>query len=344
MSKNEFKRHLDEPLFELLKAECENKKSLWRIIINEGDLFVFFRGHYLSVYYRGCCLFRIEDKSNELVYKIHYKYLIKLGLHEEFKKHLSGFAKRNPKFKKNYTHYIPFEEGRFNVTDILKKDFIKDFITAQCETMKCDTSEYEKRLFCSDLSVNEAFKNIKDASEYYSEGWEEKIGVHEILKDNNNILDIEIKLPNGQFDFVALQTVKNSIELVFFEAKPFRKVKVESLANQIAGYQKVLENEDKAKQIANSYRELCRQLNKLGNFDHLKPEYADKILNENCTLKINPKSRLVIFGYQEEDIGTTKWKNIYKELQVILPSTDTGERILMQCNPKRFTHGISSFK
>ncbi|MCX7098572.1 MAG: hypothetical protein NTV43_11790 [Methylococcales bacterium] len=196
------------------------------------------------------------------------------------------------------------------------------------------------------------FKDILGATKAY--GGIEKIGVHKIIRANQNIIDTEIAFSgaksdedddsgkkNSRIDFCAIQKEDGKLLLRFFEAKiysnkelkaePSRKIKVISQLNR---YHHILENQNA--DILSAYKKLIRNAadikgkNILGN---ILENYPD--IN---TLKIDPVPRLVIFGYDDDQ---KKGENFKKHMDALRAELGKS-RLLLKGDPKGFKAGISS--
>lgn len=79
---SEFKHGLSDKFIDHLTKEA-NKVSWWADVLNDTNLFIAVRNQYLNVYWRGQSLFRIELGPSGLRAKMHPKFLIDPGLHDE---------------------------------------------------------------------------------------------------------------------------------------------------------------------------------------------------------------------------------------------------------------------
>lgn len=196
-----------------------------------------------------------------------------------------------------------------------------------------------------------AMSTLKKSSKSYS--GVEKQGVHEILRSNNNIIDVEAALtkddenenrPAAQrIDFVALQRSAGSIELVFFEAKDYsnrtalRKGTGDAeVINQIERYEDLIK--EHSKEIKKSYRRVCQNLIDL----YPQKDKFEKIVKEvalGTNFQISSKLKLVIFSFDEDHKREgTKFNQHIDKLKAKLSK----ERVLLKGSAKKFTTGIKA--
>lgn len=187
----------------------------------------------------------------------------------------------------------------------------------------------------------------------------EKNGVQEIVKANNNIIDLEVALTqeaddrekddqgnvekedpsNPRIDFAALKQKSTGIELQFFEAKHFsytsvlrkRGKKDPKVIKQINDYEVLLKKY--APDIIKSYRTVCK------NYCDLLPlssiSESIKAVNRGKKLSVCIEPRLVIFGFDRDQQNGAIWRPHIEKLNRLLP-----DRVLCKGNPEKFTTGI----
>lgn len=212
-----------------------------------------------------------------------------------------------------------------------------------------------KQYFLSEIS---SIDTLKKTSKPYA--GLEKHGVHEIVKANNNVVDVEVALTqeaddrekdeqgnvekedssNPRIDFAAFRKTKNDIELQFFEAKHFSykgvlrirdKEKNPKVIKQIRDYEVLLNKYEG--NIKKSYKTVCYNLCELlpsSMISTVIKEVADK-----KDFRVCMEPRLVIFGFDEDQRTGDKWKPHIDKLNYLLPN-----RVLCKGNPKDFTNGI----
>lgn len=178
----------------------------------------------------------------------------------------------------------------------------------------------------------------------------EKTGVHDIIKSNRNIVDVEIALTGQKedelkptalrVDFAALQERAKSIELVFFEAKHFSNPELRAngsqtphVVGQVERYEKLVEQY--REQIESSYRRICENLVALKGIR--TPKIVRMVAEGKKPLSISARPRLVIFGFDEDQKNGKVWTHHRNKLHDMLGRN----RVLLRGNAKGFTNGIS---
>ena len=178
----------------------------------------------------------------------------------------------------------------------------------------------------------------------------EKTGVHEIIKSNRNVVDVEIALTGQKedelkptalrFDFAALQERAQTIELVFFEAKHFSNSELRANRNQtprvvgqVQRYEKLVHRY--REQIESSYRRICENLVALKGFR--APKIVQAVAEGRKPFLISSQPRLVIFGFDEDQKNGKVWGNHRDKLYDMLGR----DRVLLRGNARGFTSGIS---
>jgi len=201
----------------------------------------------------------------------------------------------------------------------------------------------------------EAVDDIKKSTKAY--GGIEKLGVHQIIRANPNIVDTEIALSeaksdkddsenkNSRIDFCAIQEEDGKLLLRFFEAKHYtnkelraeqgREIKV---IVQLERYRKSLKNQHDA--ILLAYKKLIRQTAAIEGVNILGKNWATHPgIN---TLEIDPEPRLVVFGFDQDQKDGVLFKKRMDALRAELDESPEKKRLLLKGDPKGFTSGISS--
>ena len=184
---------------------------------------------------------------------------------------------------------------------------------------------------------------------------DEKVGVHDIICANPNIIDVEIAFGTGQtdeagpqtqsIDFAAMQESNTDARLVFFEAKRFgnhaelRKSDddVPKVVRQIERYSRELKQNHDA--VIASYRHVC------GNMIALRgvaKQYEacttmlERIADGSGKLSVDVKPKLAVFGFDADQEDGTRWRPHHDKLRKLLDG-----RVLLCGNSKNFKRGIS---
>lgn len=87
-----FYRGLDDAFVEALNKEYD-KGGWWRTLVDDKDVFLAIRGNYINAYYRGCSLSKLSWQAGDILGEVHYKYLLRPSVHNEYVKVLGGEAK-----------------------------------------------------------------------------------------------------------------------------------------------------------------------------------------------------------------------------------------------------------
>jgi len=193
------------------------------------------------------------------------------------------------------------------------------------------------------------------AAEY---GGYEKAGVHRIVLSNTNIIDIEVAFSlnaddeinssANRIDFVALRTVGEVPELVFYEAKLFNNPEIRAkgaalppVLDQIADYGHLLAKHPI--DLIRSYRRVCGNLaSLLGVRDRYLTmlDMMQKLDDKKvpiAPLNLNEAVRLVVFGYDSDQDQGKIWKPHRAKLENSLVG-----RAFFRGDPAGFKRGIST--
>ena len=192
-----------------------------------------------------------------------------------------------------------------------------------------------KDFFTEDLTD---IDGLKRAAKPYAEL--EKIGVHNIVLLNWNILDVEIAFgerkgeganPSApRADFSILRKTEKGANIVFFEAKHFGKSKGTLRAKgdtkpkvicQIERYAGLLRRNRKA--IIDSYRRVCCNLLNLNGIDKRNPErhkLLHGVVDGSRQLHIDEEPELVVFGFDADQRDGENWRCHREKLKSQLES------------------------
>lgn len=299
-----FNRGLDNAFVAAFNGEYD--KGGWlRGLVDDSEIFLAIRENYVNFYYRGCSLLKLECLDGAMVGQIHYKYLLRSA---------------------SYNPYIKVLDGQ------------PDFRGG------------EKNLF---LHGFDEIGALKKAAKPYTEA--EKDGVHDILRANPNILDVEIAFGIGgtdeagasapRVDLAAIRTSDQYATIVLYEAKHFKNRqalradvdKVPKVVEQIENYRRLLEANRDA--VIDSYRLVCGNLLSLRGVAERHPirhAILRDIASGSLRLDLDPRPRLAVFGYDEDQRKGKKWRPHREKLRKQL-----GERFLSKGSCKGFVLGNS---
>ncbi len=299
-----FNRGLDSAFVAAFNKEYD--KGGWlRGLVDDSEIFLAIREHYVNFYYRGCSLLKLERLDAAMVGRVHYKYLLRPDSDDPYITVLDG----QPDFRGG-----------------------------------------ARNLFLRGLDDIGA---IKRAAEPYV--GTEKAGVHNIVRDNPNILDVEIAFgisgtdESGasapRVDFAAIRGAGQRATIVLYEAKHFSNRqalraegdRVPEVVKQIETYRGLLEANLDA--VITSYRRVCCNLLSLRGVAGHHPErhaMLKDIASGSRRLELDPHPRLAVFGYDADQRSGTNWEPHRKKLDKLL-----GGRLLRKGHSEQFVRGIS---
>ena len=78
-----FERGLDDD-FVCRLNELYRQDSWWKEMVDDRETFVGIRKNYVNVYFRGASLVRLKPSPDGIAASVHYKYLLRPRLHEEY--------------------------------------------------------------------------------------------------------------------------------------------------------------------------------------------------------------------------------------------------------------------
>lgn len=172
--------------------------------------------------------------------------------------------------------------------------------------------------FADQLSV----QDLKDAVKPHVR--DEKEGVHEILRNNPHVLDVEIAIrgEKARIDFAALQRGgEGQTHVVFYEAKHFGNEELRSkggnveVVEQIGEYRQVLERHHR--DIEKSY---CRVAENLCALEGARCRYRERhgLLKNKGRFVVKKEPRLVVFGFDEDQKCGSVWGEHKAKLKCLL--------------------------
>ena len=287
MTQATFSRGLRPQFVEQLNELYDRPESWWRTMMDTEDLLLAVRENYVNIYYRGCSLLKLEDRTgaSEPVGTTHYKYLLR------------------PEYSDRVRDVDHIFENKKEITIIDGKVNLPDA-----------AGEFA-HIFSRDLTNIDA---IKKAAILYAD--REKACVHNFAINNPNIIDLEIAFrgETGQMDFASFQNTGHNTEIVFFEAKMISNpdlradgCKDPKVIGQIQSYANLLRKTQK--EIVESYSRVCSNFVKLrGGIRcpevHEIPMSTQFMSVANRTgLIVNCAPRLVVF-VPEDHQPDKNWK------------------------------------
>jgi len=186
-----------------------------------------------------------------------------------------------------------------------------------------------------------ALRQLIDTALYYA--GDEKRGVATIAANHPNTIDVEMALPaNDQvdpavagvaprLDLVVLERTDDGVGLAFYEAKLFEngELRAENLRprvlDQLRTYAAYLEGQERRGQVIEAYRNACVILREIAEMrgsavGTLVHEVAE---NPWLHLDLDPKPRLIVFGYDASHPSHKHWLRHEKALR------DSGHALLL---------------
>jgi hypothetical protein len=167
----------------------------------------------------------------------------------------------------------------------------------------------------------------------------EKSGVHEVLRANETVLDVEAALvtPEGvtrRVDFVNLEARDGVIKLVFYEAKCFdnpelrARDKAPPVLAQLDAYEALLI--DQERDVLGAYRDAIEAFLSLQGAALRRPS-RDALMRQvraGTRLVLDPKPRLYVFGFDADQRDGAAWGVHRAKLEAAL-----GSRLLLRGAP-----------
>jgi hypothetical protein len=199
------------------------------------------------------------------------------------------------------------------------------------------------------------FDDIKSSTKAY--GGIEKIGVHQIIRANPNIVDTEIALSDAdsenkrsRIDFCAIQEEDGKLILRFFEAKHYsnkelraEKGKDIKVVSQLERYQNILTNQND--DILSAYKKLIRKAAAIEGINILGKNLRGNVLAKHPDidkLELDPEPRLVIFGFDNDQKKGDIFNKHKDVLRDKLAESKGKKRLLLKGDSKDFKSGISA--
>ncbi|NYZ11609.1 hypothetical protein HL658_03535 [Azospirillum sp. RWY-5-1] len=196
-------------------------------------------------------------------------------------------------------------------------------------------------------------QSLKAAAKPYAGA--EKIGVHNIVMSNPNIVDVEVAFAvagmkgdagNPRVDFAAVHEMANEVRLVFYEAKLFSNAEARAggdapprVVEQIGRYASLLRQHDG--QVERSYNRVFTNLLTVKGVVGRHPErdaVLRKVLSGEKPVVICDRPRLVLFGFDDDQKRGAVWAKHRGKLVDLLGA----DRVLLRGSSVGFTTGISA--
>lgn len=295
----DFDRAFPKPWMDILKE----RPAWWQDVLDyrfedvsgvEQPLFLAVRNGYLNAYVEGQSVLKVQFDGSALKAQIHHKYIDDHAEGQEY------------------------------------KIFDGKTVGGVTYTGKAMLSEWVARA--------RKYARPKGADSVISE----KQGVAVIASRNPHVIDVEMGLPGqvaDRIDIVALERDGAAIKIVFYEAKLFNNGGLRArsfppkVLEQLGRYETWLTTEGHEEEVTQAYRNTCKLLIELRMMQRSAAVH-DLIVDaskDGSNLKIDPKPRLIVFGYDEVRAGDS-WEPHEKNLRVQAGLGDQG--FLMQPRPE----------
>jgi hypothetical protein len=174
----------------------------------------------------------------------------------------------------------------------------------------------------------------------------EKTHVHSILRNNKNIIDVEVAFTTllernaeqqaqehaeeeaeksrvDRIDIVALEEKSvGSISIVFYEVKTFNDPRIRATENaEVIGtledYRDAIKRAES--NIRTAYAQVCRDLiflqRPVGGFDRTLDPLIEKAARDDIVLDVDPNPRLVIVDYSKPQWDASNWQTQLEKLK-----------------------------
>lgn len=185
----------------------------------------------------------------------------------------------------------------------------------------------------SEIDNPDTLRKLIDTALYYA--GDEKRGVATIAANHPNTIDVEMALPaNNQgdpavarvapkIDLVVLEQTDNGVRLAFYEVKLFKngELRAENLRprvlDQLRTYTAYLEGQERRGQVIEAYRNACVILREIaGMRGNAVGTLVHEVAKNPCLhLGLDPKPRLIVFGYDARHPSHKHWLRHEKALR-----------------------------
>jgi hypothetical protein len=160
---------------------------------------------------------------------------------------------------------------------------------------------------------------IKAARGYASD---EKKGVAIIAENHPEVIDVEMALPANipiepdgsvaanRMDIVALERIHDFARIVFYEAKLFSNQELRNndlkprVLHQLRSYRDYVSAPGRRDEVIAAYRDACALLVEVGKMRGIAAAPLVQEVAAGLDLTLDPNPRLLVFGYQPEQVGT----------------------------------------
>ena len=279
-----FNRGLDKAFVDALNEEYD-KGGWWRNLVDDKDTFIAIRENYVNAYYCGCSLLKLIWKTGVIVGEIHYKYLLRSSICNQYE-------------------YVRVVDGRANLPDDTKSMFLSD-IYNNVDDLKNAVGIYAEDEKKGVQNILDSNPNILDVEIAFGVGGS---------APRVDLVAIQNSSESAEIVFFEAKRFDNRKELrADGRAKP-------KVIQQIETYQRKLrENRDA---VIDSYRRVCCNLRSLRGMAERYPErhaMLEGVADGSRKLLVDENPGLLVFGFDADQKDGKNWKPHCEKLKTMLP-------------------------
>ena len=273
MASNTFSRGLDCKFVQFLN-DMYKAGGWWRNFVDDTDTFLAIRDNYVSIYYQGNSMLKLEwkEQSKTVIGKIHYKYLLR------------------PSIGKSSDINID-QLGNVQYGDV-KRLFIENIYNV--EDIKSASQRFggpeKKGIHHIALDASNAVVDLEIA---FSEGRQAPRIDLATLSETSRGLEIR---------FYEAKHFNNKELRADGDAEP-------KVIGQIQKYHRLLS--ERHETIVESYRTVCENLLMLCGLAERYPKrrrLLEHVVNKQIPLSVDEYPRLLVFGFDQDQKDGDSWK------------------------------------
>jgi hypothetical protein len=211
---------------------------------------------------------------------------------------------------------------------------LKDYVPFEGATWQLPAPT---QMLVHDFAPDKTLGKLKRAARVYA--GQEKLGVHQIVLTNPDVLDVEIAMQgfdqgtgdvkSPRLDVAALESAGDRIRVVFWEAKTFANPGLRAkpgltpkVVEQILGYRQALRFHRHA--ILDSYRQVACNLTRIAGMSDGKRRVSDLITRvasqpETLDMAPDPDVGLLVFNFDADQRDGKAWLPHRKRLYDAMP-------------------------
>ena len=274
-----FNRGLDDEFVDALNREYDKEDGWWRAFVDDKDVFLAIRENYVNAYYRGCSLLRLSWEAGTIVGEVHYKYLLRPSMCNEYVKVVGGKATLD-------------DAKSWFLTDVSEVDSLKSAATPYAGPEKTGVHEI--------LQANTNILDIEIAfgkDEFDTGAKRLDFAALQCAGDDVRVVFFEVK----HFD--------NHKALRKRDARP-------EVIEQMETYRRKLHDNHDA--LIEGYRHMCCNLRSLRGVAKRHPDrhsMLESVVDGSRKLTIDENPVLLVFGFDGDQKDGKHWKCHRKKLK-----------------------------